>query len=87
MIFGNCSSVRCSCCLYCDLHLLEVGGAAARSAYQGEGRVAADKFYEGGHWHLFCCGVGKAPGGPVMVASVVKLVADFYEELAATAAR
>eukprot|EP00965_Chrysotila_dentata_P234317 6200097-Pleurochrysis_carterae.AAC.1 len=45
-----------------------------------EGRVAADKFYEGGHWHVFCCGGGKAPGGPFMVVSVVKLIADFYKQ-------
>eukprot|EP00965_Chrysotila_dentata_P177400 5859118-Pleurochrysis_carterae.AAC.1 len=54
---------------------------------QDEGRVAADKFYEGGHWHTFCCGGSKAPGGPVMVATLVKIVADHYDELAAKAAR
>eukprot|EP00965_Chrysotila_dentata_P255092 6212097-Pleurochrysis_carterae.AAC.2 len=52
-----------------------------------EGRVAADKFYEGDHWHTFCCGGGKATGGPVMIATLVKLVADHYEELSKTADR
>eukprot|EP00965_Chrysotila_dentata_P067853 2244639-Pleurochrysis_carterae.AAC.2 len=52
-----------------------------------EGGVAADKFYEGGHWHTFCCGGGKAAGGPVIVATLVKLVADYYEELTTTADR
>jgi len=51
-----------------------------------EGRVAADKFYEGGHWHVFCYGGGRAPGGAVLVATLVKIVADHYEELVTMAA-
>eukprot|EP00965_Chrysotila_dentata_P178679 5900971-Pleurochrysis_carterae.AAC.1 len=50
-----------------------------------EGRQSVDKFYDGGAWQQFVLGGGKSPGGPVIIARLVKLVADWYEEVQAVA--
>ena len=47
-----------------------------------EGRVAQDKFYDDCEWNRFIEGGGKSEGGPVMIAALVKKVADYYEGLA-----
>eukprot|EP00965_Chrysotila_dentata_P094210 3114956-Pleurochrysis_carterae.AAC.1 len=52
-----------------------------------EGRIDAEKFYEEGHWQRFCCRGGKSPGGACLIATLVKMVADHYDEVAAAAAR
>eukprot|EP00965_Chrysotila_dentata_P062269 2063221-Pleurochrysis_carterae.AAC.1 len=44
-----------------------------------------EKFYEGSEWHRFCCGGGDSPDGPVIIAHIVKMVADYYDELLAAA--
>eukprot|EP00965_Chrysotila_dentata_P257974 6213059-Pleurochrysis_carterae.AAC.6 len=47
-----------------------------------EGRQVQDKFYEGGEWQRFCCGGGLSPGGPVIIAKLVKIIADYFQCLA-----
>eukprot|EP00965_Chrysotila_dentata_P149508 4937045-Pleurochrysis_carterae.AAC.1 len=50
---------------------------------KAEGRFSMDKFYDGGGWQQFICGGGKSPGGAVIIAHLVKIVADHFEELQA----
>eukprot|EP00965_Chrysotila_dentata_P082877 2734612-Pleurochrysis_carterae.AAC.2 len=40
-----------------------------------------EKFNEGAKWHLYCEKGGKAPGGSVLIAKLVKHVADFYVQM------
>eukprot|EP00965_Chrysotila_dentata_P228577 6196682-Pleurochrysis_carterae.AAC.1 len=47
-----------------------------------EGRLSTEKFYDGGVWHQFICEGGKSPGGPVIIAHLVLIVAKYYENLA-----
>eukprot|EP00965_Chrysotila_dentata_P015058 498646-Pleurochrysis_carterae.AAC.1 len=48
-----------------------------------EGRISMDKFYDGGTWHQFICRGGKSPGGSVIIAKPVLIVANYYENVAA----
>ena len=46
-----------------------------------EGRVAQDKFYDGGEWHKFISGSKKSPRGERIIAEIVLIVATHYERL------
>ena len=41
-----------------------------------DSRVRADKWFTGEAWASFCSGVGKSPGGPIGIVSLVLIVAE-----------
>eukprot|EP00965_Chrysotila_dentata_P194520 6176417-Pleurochrysis_carterae.AAC.2 len=46
------------------------------------GRLAPDKFYDGGERQNFIAGTKKAPPGAIIIAELILIVANHYEELA-----
>lgn len=51
-----------------------------------EGRQTQDKFWDDCDWQQLCEGGGKSPGGAVVFAKIVFMIAKHYDHLAAVAA-